>query len=85
MSSDYAGIPAGCDVTLAHPGEEAGRELLADGDFALVLTDDHNDTLVTVEGTPAELLDFVHRAHQALGQQVDLGDGGRRVPGRRRG
>ncbi|MFJ1768009.1 hypothetical protein ACIOD2_47370 [Amycolatopsis sp. NPDC088138] len=84
MSSDYAGIPARCDVTLAQPGEEAGRELLADGDFALVLTDDHNDTVVTVEGTPADLLDFVHRVHQALGQQVDLG-GGLRVPGRRRG
>jgi hypothetical protein len=85
MSNDYAGIPAGCDVTLARPGDEAGLELLSDGDFALVLTDDRNDTVVTVEGTPAELLAFVRRAHQALKQQVDLGDGGRRVPGRRRG
>ncbi|WP_370964926.1 hypothetical protein [Amycolatopsis sp. cg9] len=34
-------------------------------------------TVVTVEGTPAELLDFMHRAQQALGKRVDLGDGGR--------
>ncbi|MBE1493192.1 hypothetical protein H4696_000292 [Amycolatopsis lexingtonensis] len=77
MSNDYAGIPAECDVTLARPGEEAGLEVLADGDFALVLTDHDNDTVVTVEGTPAELLAFVRRADQALEHQVDLGDGGR--------
>jgi len=35
MSSDYAGIPAGCDVTLARPGEEAGSVLLADGGLVL--------------------------------------------------
>lgn len=66
MSSDYAGIPARCDVELARPGDEAGCDLLCDGVFALVLTDHRNDTVVTVEGTPAELLAFVHRAHQAL-------------------
>ncbi|WP_410598006.1 hypothetical protein [Amycolatopsis sp. lyj-23] len=72
MSSDYAGIPARCDVTLARPGDEAGVELLADGDFALVLTDDWNDTVVTVEGTSAELLDFVGRIQQALEGEVGL-------------
>lgn len=76
MSSDYAGIPARCDVTLAHPGEEAGAELLSDSDFAFVLNDHDNDTVITIEGTPAELLAFVHRARQALRSQVDLSDGG---------
>ncbi|MFJ7212694.1 hypothetical protein [Amycolatopsis sp. NPDC098790] len=76
MSNDYAGIPAGCDVTLARPGEEGGVELLSDGDFALVLADDGNATVVTVEGTPAELLDFVYRALQALKQHEHFGDGG---------
>ncbi|MET8997194.1 hypothetical protein [Amycolatopsis sp. NPDC004169] len=72
MSSDYAGMPAGCDVTLARPGDEAGLQLLADGDFALVLTDHRNDTVITVEGTRAELLDFVRRTQQALKDEGDL-------------
>ncbi|WP_410573346.1 hypothetical protein [Amycolatopsis sp. cmx-4-61] len=72
MSSDYAGIPAGCDVTLARPGDEAGVQLLADGDFALVLTDAWNDMVVTVEGTRAELLDFVRRTQQVLEEEGDL-------------
>ncbi|WIV52868.1 hypothetical protein [Amycolatopsis nalaikhensis] len=76
MSNNYAGIPARCDVTLARPGDEAGLELLADDDFALVLTDAHNDTVITVEGTLAELIAFMHRAQQALRQQEELGDGG---------
>ncbi|MEV6871704.1 hypothetical protein [Amycolatopsis sp. NPDC051128] len=71
MSSDYAGIPAGCDVTLARPGDEAGVQLLADGDFALVLTDAWNDMVVTVEGTRAELLHFVRRAQHALEEEGD--------------
>ncbi|MFB9686145.1 hypothetical protein [Amycolatopsis plumensis] len=72
MSSDYAGIPAGCDITLARPGEEAGLQLLADGDFALVLTDDRNDTVITVEGTRGELLDFVRRTLQVVEEEGDL-------------
>src|SRR2546423_5272068 len=43
MSDDYAGISARCDVKVAHPGEEAGCELLSDGDFALVMSDHDND------------------------------------------
>jgi hypothetical protein len=77
VSNDYAGIPARCDVKLARPGDEAGRELLSDGDFALVLTDHHNDTVVTVEGTPAALFAFVRRAQRALEKQVDFADGHR--------
>lgn len=72
MSSDYAGIPAGCDVTLARPGDEAGVQLLADGDFALVLTDDRNDMVITVEGTRAQLLDFVRRSRQALAEEGEF-------------
>ncbi|WP_372667950.1 hypothetical protein [Amycolatopsis kentuckyensis] len=71
MSSDYAGIPTGCDVTLARPGDEAGAKLLSDGDFALVLADHDNDTVITIEGTPAELLDFVRRTQLALEEEGD--------------
>ncbi|WP_410598031.1 hypothetical protein [Amycolatopsis sp. lyj-23] len=72
MSSDYTGIPARCDVTLARPGDEAGVPLLADDDLALVLTDDRNITVITIEGTPAELFDFVRRTQQALQGEVGV-------------
>jgi hypothetical protein len=81
MSDTYAGISACCDVEVARPGEEAGCALLSDGDFAFVLSDQDNDAVVVVEGTPAQLLAFLRRAQQALEEQVGTSGGGHQPPG----
>lgn len=70
MSNTYAGISARCGVGVARPGDEAGCELLSDGDFAIVLSDHANSMVVVIEGTSAELRAFVRRAQQALEEQV---------------
>ncbi|WP_410626228.1 hypothetical protein [Amycolatopsis sp. cmx-8-4] len=72
MSNDYTGISARCEVEAARPGDEAGCELLSDGEFAVVLSDHGNETIVVIEGTPAELLALVRRAHQVLKEQVSI-------------
>ncbi len=80
MSDSYAGISARCQIEVAAPGDEAGCELLSDGHFAFVLGDHDNDVVVVIEGTPAELLAFVRRAHWALEEQVGV-IGGRQPTG----
>jgi hypothetical protein len=66
MSEDYAGLSARCDIEVPRPGQEASRELLANEEFALILSDHDNDLVVVVEGNPAQLLTFADRAQQAL-------------------
>ncbi len=72
MSDTFAGLSASCDVEVVGPGEEAGCELLSDDHYAVVLSDHYSDIVVVVEGTPAELVAFVRRAHQALEGQVGV-------------
>lgn len=63
MSVRYEGAPATSSISMAVSGREVGEDVIPDGQVALII---NYDEVFYIQGTVAQLRDFITRADRAL-------------------